>query len=307
LDYKKILTIGIPVYNGEKFIADTIKSINIPDHLLDVVEIIVSDNCSTDNTANIVKQFTNVKYYKNEDNIGYDRNLHNIFLKANGEFVWPLAADDFLLYNNTVESVINILKKETDLGLVHVGGCPELDKEYDVLMGEEFLRASKFRSGGVSSNIIKKSTWLESNPSSFFDSAWIHFGVVVKIANICKACITKLQYIDENQLALAVPKTWDGKGKSLIVNLKLAKIFKLMQHFGYSSKFQRYAINNIRSSYPKEIIKSKARGLIVTREIIKDFIYCYKDFIGFWLIDLPFLLSPQWFCRYLYNQRDTIK
>jgi len=62
----KILTIGIPVYNGERTIEDTIESIliQLDDNLKDKVEILISNNHSTDKTKEIVEKYKN-KFPKN--------------------------------------------------------------------------------------------------------------------------------------------------------------------------------------------------------------------------------------------------
>ena len=81
---KPILTIGIPTYNGSKTIR------NMLDILLPQcdsrVEVFVSDNCSTDSTPEIIRQYqktyNNVTYSKNETNIGTDRNIIKCFEKS---------------------------------------------------------------------------------------------------------------------------------------------------------------------------------------------------------------------------------
>ena len=71
-----VLTIAIPIYNGER----TIK--NMLDILMpqcnEKIEVLVSDNCSTDSTPNIIKEYQNkwgnISYWCNETNLKTDRN-----------------------------------------------------------------------------------------------------------------------------------------------------------------------------------------------------------------------------------------
>ncbi|MFV7234933.1 glycosyltransferase family 2 protein [Flavobacterium sp. ZB4R12] len=307
IENKIILTIGIPVYNGEAFIEDTIKSIHVPKEIEDRVEIIVSDNCSTDKTTEIVKGFSFVKYLKNIENVGYDRNLQNIFLKASGKYVWTIAADDIITSESAINKIINLIETNPKVALIHVGGNQELNNEYNFYNGENFLIDSKFQSGGVSSNIIKRETWLNSNPSSFFDSGWIHFGVIMNIVNSFESIVIKNKLIDENPRSASLNKSWDSKGSSLVVMLNLIKLFRNMNQLNYSKKVQKEAKLIIKSSYPKEIIKAKAKGLKVNLNLIFDFISCYRSFPSFWIIDFPALVSPRWLCQYIYEQRNTLK
>ena len=66
-----LVTVGIPVYNGEKSILAALKSIS--DQTYKNIEIIVSDNCSTDRTASIVNSYAkenpNVKLIKQEKSL----------------------------------------------------------------------------------------------------------------------------------------------------------------------------------------------------------------------------------------------
>lgn len=304
---KILLTIGIPVYNGEAFVEDTIKSIQIPKEFQNKVEILVSDNCSTDGTAEIVKKHSFIKYSKNNENIGYDRNIQNIFLNASGKYVWTIAADDVIIVDDALEKIINLIEANSKLALIHIGGNPELIYEYSHYKGEDFFNNSKFQSGGVSSNIIERQIWLNSDPASFFDSGWIHFGVIMNIANRFESIVTKDKLIDENPRSASLNKSWDSKGSSLVVMLNLIKIFANMENLNYSKDVQNSAKMLIKKNYPKEIIKAKAKGLKVNINLIFDFIVCYKSFPSFWIIDLPFLLSPPLLCRYIYKKRNVFK
>jgi glycosyltransferase involved in cell wall biosynthesis len=63
-------------------------------------EVCVSDNCSTDGTADVVRAARAsiaIKYCRNEQNLGVARNFLRVVAMADGEFVWLLGDDDLLL------------------------------------------------------------------------------------------------------------------------------------------------------------------------------------------------------------------
>jgi glycosyltransferase involved in cell wall biosynthesis len=96
------LTIGIPVYNGEKTLFSTLASIfNQLDDLNGALklEVLISDNASTDKTFEIVSFYkekfpTILKYVKNDHNIGATQNIRKIIENASSDYLWFLGDDN---------------------------------------------------------------------------------------------------------------------------------------------------------------------------------------------------------------------
>lgn len=92
------VSVCIPVYNRPVFVAEAIE--NVLDQTFGDFEIIVTDNCSTDNTPEVVKSYAvkdrRVKYYRNESDLGVCSNLNRGLLLARGEYIKPLLSDDKL-------------------------------------------------------------------------------------------------------------------------------------------------------------------------------------------------------------------
>ncbi len=93
------ISIGIPVYNGEKFIRKCIESILQQTNRN--FELIISDNASTDSSPEICKEFLNkdnrITFVRQNKNMGPLWNFHFLVKKAVGEyFVW-VPVDTFLL------------------------------------------------------------------------------------------------------------------------------------------------------------------------------------------------------------------
>lgn len=66
----KLLSLCIPTYNRAEVLDDTLnKLFSNPDFDEDLIEVIVSDNCSTDNTAEVVTKYPLVQYYRNDENV----------------------------------------------------------------------------------------------------------------------------------------------------------------------------------------------------------------------------------------------
>lgn len=96
-----LVSVTIPTYNAEEFIIESIESILNQDY--PNIEIVIADDCSTDNTQQILKEYlkdkdpSKIKVFFNEKNVGVTKNS-NICLKAcTGKYIFLHAGDDIML------------------------------------------------------------------------------------------------------------------------------------------------------------------------------------------------------------------
>jgi glycosyltransferase involved in cell wall biosynthesis len=120
---KYLLSLCIPTYNRGKFLDISLSRIKEQfKNITDCVELIVSDNCSTDNTSEIVQKYMDeglaIRYVKNPTNLGVDGNLVQCFRMAQGEYVW-LPGDDDYLKEGALSKILEVLKSNS-CGLVHL-------------------------------------------------------------------------------------------------------------------------------------------------------------------------------------------
>lgn len=105
-----LLSICIPTYNRASYLEGAILNIITDNAFGDEVEIIISDNASTDNTEEIAKKYTqkhyNIKYYKNEENIR-DKNFMLALQRGNGLYR--------RLFNDTLRFKERALQKMLDI------------------------------------------------------------------------------------------------------------------------------------------------------------------------------------------------
>lgn len=111
-----LVSILVCSYNSQKYIIDCLNSIYHQNYTN--LELIISDDCSTDNTFEIIKNWVSIHSYrfknciikKNELNLGISKNYNSIIKLANGRFVKIFAADDILLENAICKEVEYLLK-----------------------------------------------------------------------------------------------------------------------------------------------------------------------------------------------------
>ena len=150
---KPRLTIGVPVYNGEDYIAEAIRS-HLDQDFTDF-ELIVSDNCSDDATPDIVKEFegqdNRVQYTRNDTNLGGPANFNRLFRLGSGELFRWAAADD-RIEPGYLRQVIGLLDDQPDVVIGHSDALlidpdsvPMLQMEQGWLGGDGYLEAIRLQ------------------------------------------------------------------------------------------------------------------------------------------------------------------
>lgn len=93
------VSVCIPTYNGGSYIRGALDSV-LQQKYSDY-EVVIVDNCSTDNTEAVVAEFLSqsdkIFFFKNERNIGLTGNLNRCLEYARGEYIKYLCVDDLLL------------------------------------------------------------------------------------------------------------------------------------------------------------------------------------------------------------------
>lgn len=118
-----ILSICIPTFNRAHYLNNCLHSIikyNLHKKLK--FQVCVSDNCSTDNTEQVVKKakrFLDIKYLKNPTNFGVHLNFLKVVSMADGEFIWMIGDDD-LLMPYAIENIFDLINKNPNVDFFYV-------------------------------------------------------------------------------------------------------------------------------------------------------------------------------------------
>lgn len=114
--HKPKVSIGLPIYNGDDFLEETLDSI-LAQTFVDF-EVIISDNGSTDQTEKICRDYMakdkRIHYFRNQSNLGAARNYNITFELSSGEyFKW--AAHDDLCAPDFFEKCVQILDSQPNV------------------------------------------------------------------------------------------------------------------------------------------------------------------------------------------------
>ncbi len=115
---KPAVTVCIPTFNRRELLAASLQSVR--DQSLENVEIIVSDNASTDDTGDYVRSLNDprVRYDRLDENIGLFGNLSRCLHLGSGRYRVMLPDDDLMLPGN-LEAKVRFLDENPSAGMVH--------------------------------------------------------------------------------------------------------------------------------------------------------------------------------------------
>ena len=152
-DVLPLVSIAIPTYNrANGYFKQTLEcalSQTYPNY-----EVIIADNCSTDNTGELVKSYTDsrINYYKHEKNIPANDNFNFCLEKAKGKY-FLLLHDDDLIDTDFLESAICESERPNGVGIIR-SGARIIDHAENVIKEKDNLDQNK-------STIELFSTWLD--------------------------------------------------------------------------------------------------------------------------------------------------
>ncbi len=319
-----ILTIGIPTYNGEKTIRDTLDSLvdQFDSFLLENVEVLISDNKSTDKTLQIVNAYIklfpeNIRIVTNErDDLELDGNLINLFNNANGQYLWIMSDDDAFEKNALLKVTSCIVRNgscsvfftnysECDTNLNYLDRRFRLDIDHDFRCsnGDEFFVESKVLFGLISSLIFKVEDWQKANLSKYIGLNSLHVGALIEILADKESYI-----ISEKTVKLRIGNTsWGENGTFIFPILDIVSMFKKMHLLGYKLSTEKFLVDHFYTNNLKSIILAKYAGLQDFNLAHKKMKYCYGRNISYWLVHFPVLYLPNKLITVGINFLKTIK
>ncbi|MFZ5649815.1 MAG: glycosyltransferase family 2 protein [Bacillota bacterium] len=321
------LSICIPTYNRARFIGEAIES--VISQATEEVEIVVSDNASTDNTEEIINRyravFPRIKYFRWPENMGPDRNFLKVVELAEGEYCWFLGSDD-KIENGSIEKIIKEINKESaDIYLLNKQGydynlkvaLPTYNPFKD--MGDIVLKYKESNNidickaisclGYIGVLCFRRNLWNTINPKGYIGTAYVHVYILQQL--IKKGAVIK--YISEKFVK------WRFENDSILMESKAVGRLQIETNYFLITQAV-FGSSSFESNYvAKELLKVNIFGMIIGFKkmrlpssfyyniFLRLFIY-FKYYIVFWVKVVPAILIPAsilFALRFIY--RLTIK
>ena len=298
-----ILSICIPTYNRASYLINCLQSI-IKSNLNSNydIQVCISDNHSTDNTENIIKNAQselNIKYSRNNSNLGIARNFLKVVSMADGDFVWIIGDDDLLL-PYSIERLCKLISDHPDVDFFYVNSfqlaAEYLDKftrPFDTInLPNNMERFSKNKNigemhffelidpkvsfdflGGMFLSVFRKSNWVANisvldenmlNDSRLFsnlDNTFPHVKIFAKAFSKSKA------YFNDEPLnvCLSGVREWSSM-YPLVHSIRLIEALKEYRNNGLSYwRFiycKNYALNNFIPEFIYIVTHKKQSGYV---------------------------------------------
>lgn len=130
---EELISIVLPVYNGEKYLRESIDSVLAQTYKN--WELLIVDDCSTDSSAAIAKEYASkdrrIYYYRNENNLRLPRNLNKGFRLAKGDYLtWT--SDDNKFKPTALEKMYDALKNNQNAQFVFAS-CRVINSEGEAI------------------------------------------------------------------------------------------------------------------------------------------------------------------------------
>jgi len=164
MDSKAKVSILLPVYNREDYLIQAIKS--VISQTYQNWELLISDNCSTDNTARVGSKYATedkrIRYWRNEKNIGSGLNYNKCIAEATGEYIELFGADD-IFEPDCLEKFVHAFNDNSSVVLVtsartHIDENGKLIREDRPYNGSQLIPSHE----AIASNMRTLTNWIGS-------------------------------------------------------------------------------------------------------------------------------------------------
>ncbi len=154
-----LVSIGVPCYNYEKYIKDCLDSIAAQSY--NGIEILVVDDCSTDNSVNVIAQWMEdhdgrytIRLIKNSINLGLTKVCNIILQNSKGKYFQVLDADDLLLPGK-IDKQVKLLEASPNAGFVY-SNIAVMDENGDIIHPDYLKRINYNKDAMPSGNIHRQ-------------------------------------------------------------------------------------------------------------------------------------------------------
>lgn len=298
----KLLSICIPTYNRAEVLKLSLSAIlKGASEYQNEIEVIVSDNASTDGTQEVLrelkKEYPFLNVFKNESNLGPNGNFFKLSDEyASGKYFW-LIGDDDVVDSNSIDTIIKVLSNHKDVSFLGLNfrilpindiislqpndvDCNIQPIKMRTLLNKQ-CRGENLLATFISCNIILLDKFKNFDKSIFSNDSWSNYKNLFPHAHIIASVVSsneKTIYISEPLISVVShDKEWDDR-LALIYLYYIIDVYKYYIESGFKKTDIRHSKMVIIDAGFGSLIFSKAQfkyKLNFLKFALRDF-YFYK-------------------------------
>ena len=242
MNKKSLVSVNITTFNRSDNLMRCIDSVLKQDY--QNIEIIIVDDCSTDNTYDVVKNYQRkdrrIKYFRHQKNKGNAHARNTAFEKCNGVYVAFLDDDDEWIENNKIKKQVEIFEKlnENKLGLVCSGILRLKRNGEKIIEKAHYPKDLKYEAlkGGLIHNstvltkrkIIQEAGGFDTDLYRGIDSEFFRRVILIYNYNVFFMKDITTRYFE------------DSKNRLTDINNQIDYLFKIKSHYLIIKKFFKF-------------------------------------------------------------------
>ena len=315
---KELVSIAMATYNGKKFLKEQLDSIY--GQTYENLEVIVTDDCSTDGTLEILDEYSKkfgLKYFANEKNVGPIKNFEKVMSLCNGRYI-ALADQDDIWFPEKIETLVNNIGSYSlicsDAHLIdqngntiaksfmkHSGIPARSGKPFNILLYNNFVTGC--------TTLLKKELLQKALPipkKDIFHDWWLAL-VSLKMDGIKYLDIPLIYFRQHTGSFTGAFKPWSLKQSFIHVYKRIRK--RKTQSGVYRQRRARY--NRLRALEASSLFEgSEKRYLKEAIEYLDDYFHSRIHFKAFTIAiknrDLVFPFATNPFSKFIYILTELI-
>ncbi|MEK9154595.1 MAG: glycosyltransferase family 2 protein [Patescibacteria group bacterium] len=304
-----LLSVSMLTYNKPQEVKRVLKELLL--QMEPGAEIVINDNSTDDRIKSMIEkefQSSYIRYFKNEQNVGFDKNILLSVERAKGRYVWWMGHDDNV-EKGVIKKLLEILNEHPDISFIFINFyIADQGPENPILkIGEDkffndnnqVLEEIANVLGFMSAIVVKKENAVNAdnkNVLPFVGSGFMHFYLALHVlSQVGKFYFLSYPYV--RCYPTPPEKAPNDEFLTFAVNFfKIAENFK--KSFSKNS-LKKIMAKNFGHIWRGVLVENvKGRGVPMKR--LKVLFKLYWNFPEFW-VALPFFLMPRFINLFFYK------
>ena len=255
------------------------------------VEIVVSDNCSTDSIPEIMNEYVEkypniIRYSRNIENLGYDGNIMKLMKLAKGKFVHLFGDDDYFAPNGLTR-LYHVIKNNPELSVLVLSNYYHRNDNYGELVsrrGMQKIYANKDRiyvndsdnfiidvedRAWPNTNLVFRKEYFDNIPNiqQFYKTDWIHLYILLYIAKKWQNCYL---FADKHPIIIdrVGVQTWLNNDDGPRIYFNNLWTYSFAKNLGYDKKVFNWYRKKLLKEYIKNIYYRRSQSFRINLKYV---------------------------------------